>query len=82
MEGHRRVFAGAYRGSSLVTNRPHYRFLRPDVAVAVQEGGVATDGGDTADRDRNSTLTYVFVRDDGEWKIASFQNTRVADPRE
>jgi uncharacterized protein (TIGR02246 family) len=81
-EGHRRVFAGAYRNSTLLGSPPRYRFLHPDVAVAVQQGGVATWSDGITDEQRRSTLSYVFVRNGGEWKIASFHNTRVSQPTE
>ncbi|MDT7566881.1 MAG: hypothetical protein QOG76_5505 [Pseudonocardiales bacterium] len=79
-EGHRRVFASAYRGSRLLNQQASYRFLRPDVVVAVQDGGVETAPGASPDEDRRNTLTYVLVKDDGEWRIASFHNARVSNP--
>ena len=80
-EGHRRVFAGAYRGSRLLNAQASYRFLRPDVVVAVQDGGVETAPGASPEDDQRSTLTYVLVKDDGEWEIASFHNARVSNPQ-
>jgi uncharacterized protein (TIGR02246 family) len=79
-EGHRRVFASAYRGSRLLNQQASYRFLRPDVVVAVQDGGVETAPGVSPDEDRRNTLTYVLVKNDGEWRIASFHNARVSNP--
>ena len=78
-DGHRQVFAGPYRGSKLLNRQASYRFLRPDVVAAVQDGGVALANSDGPDS--RNTLTYVFVKNDGEWKIASFHNARVSDPR-
>ena len=80
IEGHRRVFDGAYRGSRLLNSRASYRFLRPDVVVAVQDGGVETVPGASAEQDRRNTLTYVLVKNDSEWQIASFHNARVSSP--
>ena len=80
VEGHRRVFAGAYRGSRLLNAQASYRFLRPDVVVAVQDGGVETAPGASAEEDQRNTLTYVLVKNDGEWQIASFHNARVSTP--
>ena len=80
IEGHRRVFAGAYRGSRLLNQQAAYRFVRPDVVIAVQDGGVETEPGASPEEDRRNTLTYVLVKDDGEWRIASFHNARVSDP--
>jgi len=53
---------------------------QPDVVVAVQDGGVETAPGASPDEDRPNTLTYVLVKDDGEWRIASFHNARVSNP--
>lgn len=80
VEGHRRVFAGLYSGSRLLNQPASYRFLRPDVVVAIQDGGVATAQGDNPGVVSRNTLTYVFVKDDGDWRIASFHNARVSDP--
>jgi uncharacterized protein (TIGR02246 family) len=79
-EGHRRVFAGAYRGSRLLNTQASYRFLRPDVVVAVQDGGVETAPGASPEDDQRNTLTYVLVKNEGEWEIASFHNARVSNP--
>jgi uncharacterized protein (TIGR02246 family) len=80
VEGHRRVFDGAYRGSRLLNSRASYRFLRPDVVVAVQDGGVETGPGASSEKDWRNTLTYVLVKNDSEWEIASFHNARVSNP--
>jgi uncharacterized protein (TIGR02246 family) len=80
VEGHRRAFAGLFSGSRLLNQRASYRFLRPDVVVAIQDGGVAIAHGDNAGEESRNTLTYVFVKQDGEWRIASFHNARVSDP--
>jgi hypothetical protein len=41
---------------------------------------VETAPGASPDEDRGNTLTYVLVKDDGEWRIASFHNARVSNP--
>lgn len=71
--GHRALFEGPLKGSRLTGagGPPKVRFLRPDVAVAVAEGGSAVD-----DVERASTVSYVLVQEAGRWRIASFQNTR------
>lgn len=79
-EAHRRLFEGPLRGSRLTgLDRPEghrIRFVRLDVAIVVTGGGSSLDGGDTSDPDRQSTLMFVAVRDDGRWRFAAFQNTR------
>lgn len=81
---HRALFEGPLKGVKL-TGRPgaeaKVRFVRPDVAVAVVGGGSSLTGSDTSDEGRESTVSFVLVREDGEWLITAFQNTRVSDPR-
>jgi uncharacterized protein (TIGR02246 family) len=82
-EGHRALFEGPLKGSKLVGGglAPKVRFIRPDVAVVVVGGGSSLGGADRSDAGRGSTLTYVLVREVDGWLVASFQNTRVSDPR-
>jgi uncharacterized protein (TIGR02246 family) len=79
-EGHRALFDGPLKGSKLDGGGapPKVRFLRPDVAVVVTGGGSSVSDASAA---RDSTLTYVLVEESDGWRIASFQNTRVSDPR-
>ncbi|MGH3319354.1 MAG: SgcJ/EcaC family oxidoreductase [Streptosporangiaceae bacterium] len=75
-EGHRALFEGPLAGSRLTgIDRPKIRFLRPDVAVVVAGGGSSVSG-DQPEAGRESTVTFVAVRDEGTWRFAAFQNTR------
>jgi len=82
-DGHRALFEGPLKGSKLTgLGAPaKVRFVRPDVAVVVVGGGSSVTGADTTDEGRESTVGFVLVREDGEWLITAFQNTRVSDPR-
>lgn len=75
-EGHRALFE-ALRGSRLIdVSDPQIRFVRPDVAIAVVGGGSTPTDPDAPDRE--STQTFVLVREADGWRITSFQNTRRA----
>jgi uncharacterized protein (TIGR02246 family) len=77
-EGHRALFDGPLKGSKLAGGgKPGVRFVRPDVAVVLSGGGRSVNG----ESGPASTVTYVLVKDDADWLITSFQNTRVSDPR-
>lgn len=81
---HRALFEGPLRGSKLtgaLGGEAKVRFVRPDVAVAVVGGGSSLTGAEVADEGRESTVSFVLVREEGEWLITAFQNTRVSDPR-
>ncbi|RJL23002.1 SgcJ/EcaC family oxidoreductase [Bailinhaonella thermotolerans] len=75
---HRALFEGPLKGSRLapMTTAAKIRFIRPDVAVIVAEGGSGLDGSAGPDPDRASTITLVAVRDEDAWRFTSFQNTR------
>ena len=79
---HRALFEGPLRGVKLTgtPEPPKVRFVRPDVAIAVVGGGSSLSGNAESDPDRASTVTFVLVREEDGWRIASFQNTRVSDP--
>jgi uncharacterized protein (TIGR02246 family) len=72
---HSPLFAGPMRDSHLTWRAaPDIRLIRPDVAIIVGEGAVATPRG----LEPASTITLVAVRDEGLWRFTSFQNTRQA----
>jgi uncharacterized protein (TIGR02246 family) len=79
-EGHRALFAGPLRGFRMeppATPAP-VRYLRPDVAHVVADGGTRPPGQEALPADRASVVSFVLVRDAGGWRIAAFQNTRAA----
>jgi len=41
---------------------------------------MAAEPGNSPEEDRRNTLTYVLVKDDAEWRIASFHNAQVSGP--
>ncbi|WP_370947896.1 SgcJ/EcaC family oxidoreductase [Amycolatopsis sp. cg5] len=76
---HRALFEGPLKGSKIGVGgagEVKVRFVRPDVAIVVAGGGSSLEGAEF----RASTVGYVLVRNGGEWRVASFQNTRVSDP--
>jgi len=77
--GHRGLFDGIMRGSTMTFETPSIRSVGDDVAIVVVRGGIVMrwqKGKTSPSAKRMSTLTFVFVRTDDEWRAASFQNTR------
>lgn len=73
-EAHRALFSGFLKGTKLADSYLDARFYGGNVAIV-------TTRGDRYDDDRPSELsktqTYTLVREqDGQWRIASFQNTQ------
>ena len=84
---HRFLFEGPLKGSRLGTEGTtddatdgsglvSLRLVRPDVAIAVSEGGTTLADAEAPSPDRDSIITTVCVREADRWRIATFQNTR------
>ncbi|HET8780708.1 MAG TPA: SgcJ/EcaC family oxidoreductase [Agromyces sp.] len=81
------VFDKWQRGSRMSMRVLDLRFIAPDVAVVVTDGGI----GKRARIRHDKMQTFVMVRDGEGWRCAAFQNTkkhrlfiamnRMADPR-
>jgi uncharacterized protein (TIGR02246 family) len=67
------AFAGPYRGSRLVDEPVDIRLLTDGVALAITEGGVVYAGESGVAPDRRTRSTWVAARDDGEWRLVSYQ---------
>lgn len=72
-------FATAHKGTSLEQNIIDVRGLGPDSAVVITDGGVLAPGESVAAPERAIRATWVITRQDGEWLLAAYQNTRNAD---
>lgn len=72
---HQDLFDKWLKGTRLV-GHCDVRFLSPDVALLIGYGGTVMRGKSNPAPERDSIQTLVAVRRDGEWRLASFQNTR------
>jgi uncharacterized protein (TIGR02246 family) len=73
---HRQLFNTVLKGTRLVGKVRHVRFLTPEVAVAHAIGGTVMPSEADIAPERNSVLTLVVVKRDGEWRVAALHNTR------
>jgi hypothetical protein len=53
------------------------RFLSPDIALMHAVGGTVMRGKSEPSPERDSIQTLLATRQDGEWRLAAFQNTRL-----
>ncbi|HEY8526765.1 MAG TPA: SgcJ/EcaC family oxidoreductase [Acidimicrobiales bacterium] len=74
---HQQLFDKWMSGTRLVGGVEQVRFLSPDVALIHAVGNTVARGKTKPDRERASIQTLVAVREDGEWRLAAFQNTRI-----
>ncbi|MGH2615766.1 MAG: SgcJ/EcaC family oxidoreductase [Thermomicrobiales bacterium] len=70
-------FDGWLAGSRSVAEVVHVRFLRDDVAVVHTLGGIMFPGETEIQPDWVGIQTWVVVEENGEWRAAAYQNSRV-----
>jgi len=68
-------FAGPLSGSRATDHPAGVRFLTDDTAVLISEGGVIFPGQDAVASERLVRATWVLVKRDGGWRIASYHNS-------
>jgi uncharacterized protein (TIGR02246 family) len=74
---HQQLFDKWLKRSRLVGQVKDVRFLSPDVALMHAVGGTVMRGKSKPVPERDSIQTLVATRQDGEWRLAAFQNTRL-----
>src|SRR5918994_356323 len=74
---HQQLFDKWMKGSRLVGQVERVRFLSPDVSFLHAVGGTVVRGKTKPSPERDSIQTLVATRQNVEWRLAAFQNTRV-----
>jgi uncharacterized protein (TIGR02246 family) len=74
---HQELFDKWLKGTRLVGKVKSVRFLTPDVAVMHCIGSTVMRGESEPSPERDSIQTLVVTRQNDEWRIAAFQNTRI-----
>jgi uncharacterized protein (TIGR02246 family) len=74
---HQQLFDKWMKGTRLVGQVQDVRFLGADIALVHAVGSTIMNGKHEPSPERDSIQTLVATRQDGEWRIAAFQNTRV-----
>lgn len=73
------AFANSKRGSKLDEEALYISLLSSDVAIAVMQGGIVSDGETARDAEHQHRAVYVTVKRDGDWRLLSLQTNPVAD---
>jgi len=75
---HRHIFDTIYKGSRADFRVLSIRFVREDVAIVFTQAHLGfTVAGAKRDVDARPTLT--MARQQGQWEIVAFQNTRISE---
>ena len=75
---HRVIFDTIYRGSHASFILRSIRFLRPDVAVVFVGAHLQFKEGNET-REMKTRPTLVVVKEQANWRIVTFQNTKIAE---
>jgi uncharacterized protein (TIGR02246 family) len=68
-------FAGPLKGSRVLDEPQSVRFLGPDTAVVITEGGVLMAGQAELPAERLVRATWVLAKQNEEWFVAAYQNS-------
>ena len=68
-------FAGPLKGSRVIDEPQSVRFLGPDAAVVITEGGVLMAGQAEVPAERQVRSTWVLARQDEQWLVVAYQNS-------
>ncbi|CCH31208.1 SgcJ/EcaC family oxidoreductase [Actinosynnema sp. NPDC047251] len=69
------AFEGPYRGTTVAGTPLDLRLFGPDFGILVTEGGVLAPGDTEVTAERAIRGSWVVVKQDGEWRLATYQNS-------
>jgi uncharacterized protein (TIGR02246 family) len=69
------AYSGPFKGTGVTGNPVDVRFVSDDVAVLRTHGGILAAGETEIDPELAVRSTWVCVKENGEWSLASYQNS-------
>ncbi len=76
-EYHDRLFAAFLKNTRLTVKVTRIHFLTAHIALMQTEGGILWPGESRLAKGNAGIQSFVVVKENGEWRIVLFQNTRV-----
>jgi uncharacterized protein (TIGR02246 family) len=68
-------FAGPLKGSHVLDEPQSVRFLGPDAAVVITEGGILMAGQTEVAAGSRVRATWVLAKRNEQWQVAAYQNS-------
>ncbi|PSL57583.1 uncharacterized protein (TIGR02246 family) [Saccharothrix carnea] len=73
------AYSGPFKGTGVTGNPVDVRFVSDDVALLRTHGGILAPGETDIAPERAVRSTWVCVKQDGEWRLAGYQNSPRGD---
>ncbi|WP_326560819.1 SgcJ/EcaC family oxidoreductase [Micromonospora sp. NBC_01796] len=73
------AFEGPFKGTR-VTGQPIDLRVHGDLGIVVTQGGVLAPGDAEVTPERAIRATWIVIKDDGQWRLAAYQNSPVNTP--
>lgn len=70
-------FRGVYRGARVIGWPLDVKYLAPDVAMIVTQGGILLDGDTELHPDREIRAIWIVVARDRRWRLMSHQSSPI-----
>jgi uncharacterized protein (TIGR02246 family) len=74
------AFEGQYKGTQVTGKPVDMRPLGSDAAILLSQGGVLEQGESEVSEQSAIRAAWVVVKQDGQWRLAAYQNTPREDP--
>jgi uncharacterized protein (TIGR02246 family) len=71
------AFANYYKGSRIEDDPDEIVFFDENTALVISKGGVLKEGETAVPVDRENRNTWVVVREQGDWKLFSYQSSPI-----
>jgi uncharacterized protein (TIGR02246 family) len=69
-----------FKGAELQSEIQQVKFLSDTIAIVIVKGAIKFRWQKSWPKNRLSINTNVFIKENDDWKLASFQNTRIKSP--